>query len=125
MNKAFKNIDNIQKQVKDSINSLLVENGYSLNNEEKFGDSQALLLQWTNVKSNHTFQLIWDIREQWFDLGEFDRTNNLNYIERTEIDLFPFSLIGVLFRDSYNTKYTKKIELKIKEKLSTTKPKLH
>lgn len=124
MNKAFKNIETIQKQVKDSINKLLVENGYSLNNEEKLADSQALLLQWTNETSNHTFQLIWDIREQWFDLGEFDRTNNLNYIESTEIDLFPFSVIGVLFRDKYNAKYTEKIELKIKEKLSTTKPKL-
>lgn len=125
MNKGFKNIDNIQKQVKDSINSLLVENGYSLNNEEKFGDSQALLLQWTNETSNHTFQLIWDIREHWFDLGEFDRTNNLNYIESTDIDLFPFSVIGVLFRNSYNIKYTEKIEMKIKEKLSTSRPKLH
>lgn len=51
MSKAFKNIDSIQKQVKDSINKLLLENGYSLNNEEKFGDSQALLLQWTNEQS--------------------------------------------------------------------------
>lgn len=125
MNKAFKNIETIQKQVKDSINKLLLENGYSLKNEEKFSDSQALLLQWTNETSNHTFQLIWDIREQWFDLGDFDRTNNLNYIESTRIDLFPFSVISVLFRDRYNAKYKEKIELKIKEKLSTTKNKSH
>lgn len=125
MNKAFKNIETIQKQVKDSINKLLLENGYSLKNEEKFSDSQALLLQWTNETSNHTFQLIWDMREQWFDLGDFDRTNNLNYIESTRIDLFPFSVISVLFRDRYNAKYKEKIELKIKEKLSTTKNKSH
>ncbi|MDX1446964.1 hypothetical protein [Lishizhenia sp.] len=125
MNKAFKKIETIQNQVKDSVNDLLVENGYSLNKEEKFGDSQALLLQWTNDDSNHSFQLIWDIREQWFDLGEFNRTNNLNYAERSEIDLFPYSVFGVLFRDRYNKNYTKKIEFKIKEKLSSTKPKLH
>jgi len=125
MNKAFKNIETIQKKVKDTINDLLVENGYSLNNEEKFGDNQALLLQWTNQISNHTFQLIWDIREQRFDLGEFNRTNNLNYIESTEIDLFPYLVIGGLFRGRYNAKYAEKIKLKIEEKLSTTKPKLY
>src|SRR5690554_78426 len=120
MNKAFKNIETIQNKVKDSVNDLLVVNGYTLNKEEKFDDSQALLLQWTNGDSNHSFQLIWDIREQWFDLGEFNRTNNLNYTERSEIDLFPYFVIGVLFRDRYNTNYTKKIELKIKEKLNIT-----
>jgi hypothetical protein len=125
MNKAFKSIEAIQKQVKESINDLLVENGYSLYNEEKFGDSQALLLQWTNHISDHAFQLSWDIREHWFDLGEFNRANNLNYVERTEIDLFPYSVIGVLFRDRYNTKYTEKIKLKIKERLNAAKPKLY
>jgi hypothetical protein len=54
MNKAFRNIETIQKQVKDSINNLLVENGYSLYNEEKFGDRQSLLLQWTNEVKKHT-----------------------------------------------------------------------
>jgi hypothetical protein len=121
MKKAFKNIEAIQKQVKESVNDLLVENGYSLCNEEKIGDSQALLLQWTNHISNHAFQLSWDIREHWFDLGEFNRTNNLNYVERTEIDLFPYSLIGVLFRDRYNNKYTEKIKLKIEERLKRSK----
>jgi hypothetical protein len=125
MNKAFRNIETIQKQVKDSINNLLVENGYSLYNEEKFGDRQSLLLQWTNEVKNHTFQLNWDIREQWFELGEFDRTNNLNFVECSEIEVFPFSIIGIIFRDRYNAKYTRTIELRIKEKLSTTKPKLH
>lgn len=54
MNKAFRNIETIQKQVKYSINNLLVENGYSLCNEENFGDRKALLLQWTNEVRNHT-----------------------------------------------------------------------
>lgn len=125
MNKAFRNIEIIQKEVKDSVTDLLLENGYSLANQDKFSDSQALLLQWTNQDSDHTFQLRWDIREQWFELGEFNRKENLNYTESTDIDLFPYSVIGVLFRNSYNAKYTEKIKLKIKEKLSTTKPKLH
>lgn len=125
MNKANRNIENAQKQVKSSVNDLLVNNGYSLINEEKFGDSQALLLQWTNTESNHAFQLIWDIREQWFDLGEFKRVSALNYVESTNIDLFRFSVIGILFRDWYNEKYVAKIKLKIEERLRTTKPKLH
>lgn len=123
MIKAFKNIESIQKQVKDSIHQLLVKNRYSLINEEKFNDSSAVLLQWTNKTSNHTFELRWDIREQWFELGEFDRTSNLNYSQHSEIEVFPFSVIGVLFRDRYNAKYTEKIELKIKEKINTM-PKL-
>ena len=124
MSKALKNIETIQQQVKDSVTDLLVQNGYSLITE-RFHDSKALLLQWTNNETNHAFQLIWDIREQWFDLGEFNRTEKLNYIQSTDIDLFPYSVIGVLFRDSYNAKYTEKIKLKIKEKLSTTKTKQH
>lgn len=120
MNKAFRNIKTIQKQVKDGITDLLVANGYSLTTENKFGDNQALLLQWSNPGDNHTFQLLWDIREQWFNLGEFNRTDNLNYMESTKIDLFPYDVIGVLLRDKYNIKYTEKIKSKIKEKISTT-----
>lgn len=125
MDKVNRNIEIIQKEVKDSVTDLLLENGYSLVNEDKYSDNQALLLQWTNKDSYHTFQLRWDIRERWFDLGEFNRIDNLNYIESTHIGLFPYSVTGVLFRDCYNAKYTEKIKLKIKEKLSTTKHTLH
>jgi hypothetical protein len=122
MNKASKNIENIQMQVADSVNDLLVNKGYSLVNKENFGDSQALILQWANIDRQHAFQLIWDIKEQWFSLGEFNQTNNLNYIESAEIALFPYTVIGVLFRKSYDAKYAEKIKSKIKEKLSTPKP---
>jgi hypothetical protein len=124
MQRASKNIETIQKQVKRSVTNLLTENGYTFSTEDRFNHNEALLLQWTNKKCDHTFQLVWDIREKWFDLGEFSRTDNLNYLERTEIDLFPYSLIGVLYRARYNAKYVEKIEMKIKEKLSTTKPTL-
>lgn len=123
MNKAYKNIENIQKLVADSVNGLLVNEGYSLINKEKFGNSQALVLQWANKDRQHAFQLIWDIREQWFSLGEFNQTNNLIYTKSNEIDIFPYSVIGVLFRKSYDAKYIKKIKSKIKEKLNTPKPK--
>lgn len=122
MNKAFRNIENIQIQVTDTVNDLLVNKGYSLITNKKIGDSQALLLQWTNKDRQHAFQLIWDIREKWFDLGEFNRTTNLNYIESTEIDFFPYSVIGVLFRNSYDAHYLEKIKSKIIEKLSITTP---
>lgn len=102
-------------QVEDSINDLLANSGYSLVNKEKFDNSQALLLQWANKDRQHAFQLVWDIREQWFSLGEFNQTNNLYYIEATEIDLFPYPVIGVLFRWRYDEKYVKKI----KDKIST------
>lgn len=121
MNKAYRNIENVQKQVKESVNDLLVDNGYFLINENKFGDNQTLLLQWANMEINHVFQLIWDTRERWFDLGEFNRVNGINYINSINIDLFPFTAIGMLLRDSYNEKYVAKIKLKIKEKLNSTK----
>lgn len=117
MNKTRRNIESIQNQVKNTINDLLVENGYSLVNEEKFGDNLSLLLQWTNKEKNHAFQLIWDIREQWFDLGEFNQISNLNYLESTNIDIYPFSVTGILFRTRYNAKYIAKIKSKIDEKL--------
>lgn len=81
MNFAFKNIINIQKKVKDAVNSLLLINGYTLITEERFVDNQALLLQWANHEKNHAFQIIWDIRENWFDLGEFNRIDHLNYLK--------------------------------------------
>jgi len=120
MNKSHRNIETIQKQVKITINNLLVENGYSLVKEESFSDNFSLLLQWINQKRNHAIQLIWDIREQWFDLGEFNQINELNYIESTNIDLYPFSSTGILFRKKYNEKYIAKIKMKIKQKLRTT-----
>ena len=121
MNKAFRNIETIQNELKDSVNCLLIDNGYSLINQEKFGDNQMILHQWINRERNHSFQLVWDIREQWFDLGEFNRINNLNYIESNNIDFFPFSVIGVFFRNRYNAYYISKIKTKIEEKLSAKK----
>ncbi|SHG07390.1 hypothetical protein SAMN05444274_1362 [Mariniphaga anaerophila] len=118
MNKTHRNIESIQKQVKSKINDLLVENGYSLVMEERFGDNLSLLLQWSNQEKNHTIQLIWDIREQWFDLGEFNKISNLNYLESNNIELYPFSVTGILFRNKYNAKYIAKIKSKIVEKLT-------
>lgn len=115
MNIAFKNIINIQKKVKDTVNSLLLLNGYTLITDERYGDKEALLLQWTNLERNHAFQIIWDIRDHWFYLGEFNRTDHLNYVESNEIDFFPYIAFGVLFRNRYDTKFVEKIKLKIRE----------
>ncbi|MES2616803.1 MAG: hypothetical protein V4613_02935 [Bacteroidota bacterium] len=121
MNKADKNIENIQIQVENSINELLVKNGYSLIDKEKSDDFQALMLQWATNDRRHGFELIWDIRELWFSLLEFNQTNNQNYIESTEIALFPYSY-GVLFRKRYDRKYVEKIKSKIEVRLSRLKP---
>lgn len=118
MNKTRRNIESMHRQVKNTINDLLVDNGYSLVKEERFGDNLSLLLQWTNQEKNHAIQLIWDIREQWFDLGEFKQISNLNYLESTNIDLYPFSVTGIIFRNKYNAKYIAKIRSKIIEKLT-------
>ncbi|MFC0878971.1 hypothetical protein ACE01N_20420 [Saccharicrinis sp. FJH2] len=121
MNQASRNIESIQKEVKNSVNDLLLENGYSLVTEERFSQDSALLLQWANQERNHAFQLIWDIKEHWFDLGEFNRTGDLKYIDSKAIDIFPFKVIGVFLRNRYTEKYTAKIRSKIEEKLSTTR----
>ena len=84
----------------------------------KYDEKQALLLQWTNANHSHTLQLLWDIRERWFSLSEFDRIDDLNYVDSIPIELFPFTAIGVLFRESYNVKYVKNIELTVREKLA-------
>ena len=120
MNQASRNIENIQKEVKNSVNDLLLENGYSLVTEERFNDDSALLLQWANQERNHAVQLNWDIREHWFDLREFNRIGDLKYIDSKVIDIFPFKVTGVFLRKRYNEKYTAKIKSKIEEKLSTT-----
>ena len=117
MSRVSKNIENIQKLVTMSVNDLLVNEGYLLVKKESFGDSQALLLQWVNKDRQHTFQLNWDIRDTWFSLGEFNRTNNLNYIESTEIGLFPYSKAFGFFRERHNVKYVEKIKSKIKSKI--------
>jgi hypothetical protein len=113
MNKAIKNIENMQTKVETAVCHLLSTKGYSLVRKERLGDSQALLLQWANEDRQHTFQLLWDRREQWFLLEEFHRTNNLHYMEATEIDIFPYTARGLFFRTSYDAKYIRKIEKKM------------
>lgn len=118
MKKASRNIENIQKQVKNVINTLLVKNGYSLNTNECPSDDTSFLLLWTNPKTKHAIQLNWDIREQWFELGEFYQINNLNFNESNNIEIYPFSVTGIFFRKKYNEKYTMKIKKKIEENIS-------
>lgn len=68
---------------------------------------QTRIYQWANTQNNHCFQLIWDSKEDWFDLGEFQYTNNLNYLNATQILLVPISRTKLLNRKNY---IEKKIE---------------
>lgn len=118
MNNTHRNIENIQKEVKNSISNLLLGNGYSLVKEEKFKDNLDFALLWFNKERNHTIYLNWDIRDNEFVLKEYDKISDLKYSYSSEIDLFPFNSFFVFFRKRYNVKYCLKIESKIQERLN-------
>ncbi len=111
-NLARNNIKLAQSLAKEKVTSLLSINGYLLVREES-DERQGLLLQWSNTEVNHSFQLIWDTREHWFALGDFNRTIKLNHIEAHDILILPFNVIKLFFRKRYANKITDKIIIAI------------
>jgi hypothetical protein len=84
------NVEDALAQAKQKISFVLNDLGYTLVNDlHNTQGVETRIYQWTNVQHGHCFQLIWDGKEDWFELGEFECTDNLNYLNARQILLVP------------------------------------
>jgi hypothetical protein len=111
LNFIRENIDYAQAQAKQKLSLILDNTGYKLvtdlHNKEGI---ETRIYQWINLQSKHCVQLIWDGKEDWFDLGEFQCTGNLDYLNATEILLVPIRRGKLLNRKKY---INRKVEMLI------------
>jgi len=121
MHLATKNILTFQEVARERVDRFLTSNDYKLVLDEWDKEGlQTMLCQWSNYETLDTFQLNWDIREQWFDLGYFDRVDNLDYKQAQDLVVLPVSALKLFRRKAYANRKADKLIEKIKEKLSTT-----
>jgi hypothetical protein len=122
MHLATKNILTLQEVARERIDNFLTSNDYKLVLDEWDKEGlQTMLCQWSNLETSNTFQLNWDIRERWFDLGYFDRVDNLDYRQGQSLLILPVRTLKLLGRKAYAIRKADKLIEKIKEKLSTIK----
>lgn len=76
---------------------------------------ETRLIQWINDSKNHTVQLIWDGKEDWFSIGEFASTENLNYTLANQIITVPFRTTKLFNRNNYSSKVVDSIIDALKE----------
>lgn len=96
------NIDNLQEQAKQKISLMLDKLGYQLVTDVYNKEGiETRIYQWTNTQTNHCIQLIWDGKEDWFDLGEFQYNDNLNYLNAIQITLVPVRRGKLFNRKNY------------------------
>lgn len=96
------NINKVQTLAKEKISLLLEGYGYCLiKDEHNTKGIETRILQWSNKKKNHTVQLIWDSKEQWFDLGDFNTAENLNYVSARTINIIPIRVSKWFNRKQY------------------------
>lgn len=111
------NIDNAQEQAKQKIGLMLGNMDYQivtdLHNKEGI---ETRIYQWTNTLTNHCIQLIWDGKEDWFDLGEFQYSDNLNYLNANQIILVPIKIEKIFYRKKYISSKIDDLILAIKRK---------
>ena len=111
LNYIRENIEHAQEQAKQKLGLLLDNKGYTLvtdiHNTEGI---ETRIYQWTNTRNQHCFQLIWDGKEDWFDLGEFQHISDLNYLNANQILIVPLSRTKLINRKNY---IDKKIDLLI------------
>lgn len=112
MDKYLQNIRTIQQEVKYSVNHLLEDKGYNLVLEEIGDIYPTLLLRWTNPIKKHSYEMIWDIKERWFNICE---RGNYQHTTDTNIGIYPYRSGGKLFRKRYNKRYLKRILEDIKK----------
>jgi hypothetical protein len=121
MHFAIKNILTYQEVARERVNSFLISRNYELVLEDWDKEGlQTMLCQWSNYETSDTFQLNWDIRERWFDLGYFDRVDSLNYRQAQNLLILPMNALKLFRRKAYAHRKADKLIEKIKEKLSTT-----
>ena len=105
------NIENAQEQAKQKLSLLLDSMDYKMVTDIHHTDGiETRIYQWTNNQNSHCIQLIWDGKEDWFDLGEFQCTDNLNYLNATQILLVPIRRGKLINRKNY---VSKKVDLLI------------
>lgn len=102
LNYIRENIDNAQEQAKQKISLTINKNGYKLVTDvhDTVG-IETRIFQWINTQNNHCIQLIWDGKEDWFDLGEFQYTDDMNYLNATQILLVPIRRAKLFNRKNY------------------------
>ena len=109
-----KNIDFAQTLAKKKISAYLKESGYKLMKDEHYTKGiETRLFSWSNENEIHGFQLIWDGKEQWFDLSEL--SSNSSSVKH--IKLIPFKVTKWIFRKSYLDKIVESIINEIKMKI--------
>lgn len=113
-----KNIDQAQELSKIKLNSVLLIKGYSIIKDEinKKGVETRLII-WTNNKKNHSICLLWDSREQYFDLGYYNSTINLNLRNWSSIGVVCFNSTKLFFRKKYYSRISDEIINKLNQKL--------
>lgn len=102
LNYIRENIKTAQEQAKQKLSLLMDNMGYKLVTDiHNTNGIETRIYQWTNSQNNHCIQLIWDGKEDWFDLGEFQQTDNLNYLNATQILLVPIRRTKLFYRKNY------------------------
>jgi hypothetical protein len=121
MSNAKNNILTYQEIVRERIHSFLTDKNYELVMDEWEKEGLfTMLCQWSNYETSSTFQLNWDIRENWFDLGYFDRVNSLHYRYAQDLLILPVKAFKLFRKRAYANRIADRLIEKIKEKLSTT-----
>lgn len=121
MHFAIRNILTYQEVARERVNSFLISRNYELVLEEwDIEGLQTMLCQWSNYETSETFQLNWDIRERWFDLGYFDRVDTLNYRQAQNLLILPMNALKLFRRKSYAHSKADQLIEKIEEKLRMT-----
>lgn len=96
------NIDIALALVKDKIGPLLENEGYQLVMDIHHKEGiETRIFQWANPSKNHTIQIIWDSKEDWFDLGDFPTVGDLYYRFATHIKLVQFRKSKWINRNTY------------------------
>jgi hypothetical protein len=102
LNYIQENIENLQELAKQKLNLVLDKIGYKLVTDIHNTEGvETRVYQWMNTQNNHCVQLIWDGKEDWFDLGEFQYTNNLSYLNANQILLVPIRRTKFINRKNY------------------------
>ncbi|MES2800618.1 MAG: hypothetical protein V4638_11420 [Bacteroidota bacterium] len=121
LNYIRENIDNAQEQAKQKISLTLENMNYKLETDiHNTVGIETRIYQWTNTKKDHCIQLIWDGKEDWFDLGEFKYTNDLNYLNADQIVLVPLNRTKWINRKNYIDKKVDELIEAITKKIFIT-----
>lgn len=110
------NINYAQELAKQKISLLLNNKNYVLVNDiHNIEGIETRIYQWLNSQTNHCIQLIWDSKEDWFELGEFYNTNNLNYLNAKQLKLVPLRTVKFFNRKDYINKKVDELIAEIKK----------